>query len=422
MPRAKKKPDLGHIADQLRPLAVEVSTLVEDPANARLHPTRNMEAITASLRRFGQRKPVVVRREGMIVEAGNGTLAAARALGWRHLAAVLVDDDATTATGFAIADNRTGELAEWDDAALARLLGSVKDEMPEIELGFSDEDLATLFEGVEADEDVAEDPGAGEPPAEPVSKRGEVYALGPHRLMCGDSLDEKDIDALMGGDAANMCFTDPPYNVAYNSQESPPGSAWGHTGKGVPIENDNMTPEKWREFVSGVASSILRCVRGCVYVCHAPGPDGRVMAAALDSALYWSGSIVWVKNQMVFGRASYQRRHESIWFGWPKKHEKTFTEDRTITDVWEFPKPRSSDLHPTMKPLELVEQAIGHASRKDQIIYDPFLGSGTTLIAAARQRRRCYGIEISPAYCDVIRKRWGDWSRAQGVDPGPDAL
>ena len=149
MPRTKK-PDLTHIAEQLRPLAVEVSTLVEDPANARLHPTRNMEAITASLRRFGQRKPVVVRREGMIVEAGNGTLAAARALGWDHLAAVLVDDDATTATGFAIADNRTAELATWDDAALARLLGAVKDEMPEMELGFSDEEIKHILIDPEA--------------------------------------------------------------------------------------------------------------------------------------------------------------------------------------------------------------------------------------------------------------------------------
>ena len=149
MPRTKK-PDLTHIADQLRPLAVEVSTLVEDPANARLHPTRNMEAITASLRRFGQRKPVVVRREGMIVEAGNGTLAAARALGWDHLAAVLVDDDATTATGFAIADNRTAERATWDDAALARLLGAVKDEMPEMELGFSDEEIKHILIDPEA--------------------------------------------------------------------------------------------------------------------------------------------------------------------------------------------------------------------------------------------------------------------------------
>jgi hypothetical protein len=143
MPRTKK-PDLTHIADQLRPLAVEVSTLVEDPANARLHPTRNMEAITASLRRFGQRKPVVVRREGMIIEAGNGTLAAARALGWRHLAAVLVDDDATTATGFAIADNRTGELATWDYQALGSLLETLNDDNFEA-IGWSDDEFEQLI-------------------------------------------------------------------------------------------------------------------------------------------------------------------------------------------------------------------------------------------------------------------------------------
>jgi len=145
MPRTKK-PDLDHIAEQLRPLAVDVDELVEDPANARLHPTRNMQAITASLRRFGQRKPLVVRSEGRIVEAGNGTLAAARSLGWSHVAAVIVDDDATTATGFAIADNRAGELATWDDAALSALLQEwPEEELPIIDLGFNDDELDALL-------------------------------------------------------------------------------------------------------------------------------------------------------------------------------------------------------------------------------------------------------------------------------------
>lgn len=144
MPRTKKA-KLDHIVEPLRPLAVEVKELAPDPQNARLHPIQNMKAIKESLRRFGQRKPLVVRREGMVVEAGNGTLEAAKALGWSHVAAVLVDDDATTATGFAIADNRTGELATWDEAALAQLLGEISSEIPEVDLGFSEEDLASVL-------------------------------------------------------------------------------------------------------------------------------------------------------------------------------------------------------------------------------------------------------------------------------------
>ena len=422
MPRAKKKPDLGHIADQLRPLAVEVSTLVEDPANARLHPTRNMEAITASLRRFGQRKPVVVRREGMIIEAGNGTLAAARALGWRHLAAVLVDDDATTATGFAIADNRTGELAEWDDAALARLLGSVKDEMPEVELGFSDEDLAALFEGVEADEDVAEDPGAGEPPAEPVSKRGEVYALGPHRLMCGDSTSAEDVAALLGGATPGLMVTDPPYGVDYDPNWRVEAAATGNIAYGATrlgeVENDDVADwsQSWELFPGAVA-----------YVWHASLRGPVVQASLVGSGFVPRSMIVWAKSHLVISRGHYHWQHESCIYLVRKGKTASWAGARSESTLWAInqvggAKSSTEDSvtgHGTQKPIECMERPIRN---HEGDVYDPFLGSGTTLIAAARQRRRCFGLEISPAYCDVIRKRWGDWSRAQGVDPGPDAL
>ena len=191
----------ANIIEQLKPLARPIGGLMLDPANARKHGAKNLETIKASLKRYGQRKPIVVRAADMIVEAGNGTLEAARALGWDVIAAVIVDDDPTTATGYAIADNRSAELAEWDDDALTALLRSVADEIPLDDLGFDSDDLAELL-GADPEEP-AEDPGAEEPPAEPVSQRGEVYALGPHRLMCGDSTSAEDVAALLGG----TCWT-----------------------------------------------------------------------------------------------------------------------------------------------------------------------------------------------------------------------
>lgn len=176
--------DLSHIAEQLRPLAIPVADLVRDPANARLHPDKNMAAVKASLRTYGQRKPVVVKRDGMVVEAGNATLAAGLALGWTHIAAVVIDDDPLTATGYSLADNRSAALAEWDDVVLARLLVDLREEDVDlIHLGWDDAEVEALLRDV-APEPEGEDPGAGEPPADPLSKRGEVYELGRRFVFC----------------------------------------------------------------------------------------------------------------------------------------------------------------------------------------------------------------------------------------------
>lgn len=383
---------------------VPVEDLFNDPTNARMHSPRNIDAIKGSLQRFGQQKPIVVDADN-IVRAGNGTLEAARGLGWTEISVVRSELIGPEMTAFAIADNRTAELAEWDEETLARTLEALPEDIPTDDTGFSTEEMQGMLDSLRGPADVEED-HIPEPPSDPITQPGDIWVLGKHRLLCGDCLAPGNAEALLDGGIPAMAFTDPPYNVAYNSQESPPGSAWGHTGRGVPIANDNMGEEEWRIFTLGIAALLKGWVDGCVYVCHAPGPDGRVMASALDQTLHWSGSLVWVKNQMVFGRASYQRRHEVIWFGWPDGCDKAFTDDRTITDVWEFPKPKRSDLHPTMKPIALVAQAIQHASRREQIVFDPFLGSGTTLIAAEQLGRACYGTELEPAYCDVIVKRW----------------
>lgn len=206
--------ELAWIAEDLRPLARPTADLNGDPRNARKHNKKNLSALEASLKKFGQRKPVVVRREGMIVEAGNGTLECAKRLGWTHVACVVVDDDDTSATGYALADNRTAELAEWDYEQLEELLLELREEDEDV-IGWSERDLEALLGDLGSTPE-GEDPGAGEVPVEPVSKPGVIYHLGPHKLLCGSSTDAEAVARLMAGEKARLMATDPPYLVDYD--------------------------------------------------------------------------------------------------------------------------------------------------------------------------------------------------------------
>jgi hypothetical protein len=222
--RAAAVPELSHIAEQLRPLAVPCSELSLDPANARRHPEPNVEALKGSLRTYGQRKPVVVNRRTGTIEAGNGTLQAALALGWSHLAVVYVDDDPMAATGFSIADNRTAELAEWDRDALDKLLSQIKTNDPLLDQMLADlgNSFGQLRQGQTDPDDVPE------PPDEPLTRPGDLYILGNHRLLCSDAGKAEDVDRLLDGATVHLVVSDPPYNVkveprSNNAIASPPG-------------------------------------------------------------------------------------------------------------------------------------------------------------------------------------------------------
>lgn len=390
--------ETGSISDDLRGLAVPCADLCHDPANARKHSDRNIASIAASLRRFGQRKPIVVQREGMVVRAGNGTLEAARSLGWTDIAAIVVDDDNVTAAAYAIADNRTADLAEWDDDVLASVLGGLREEGWDLDrdLGFDDDDLDRLLDAgpvPQVDEDEPPDP-----PDDPVTQPGDVWEMGDHLLICGDSTSADVVAKVMGTETADLCVTDPPYNVNY-------GTFKGPKFRERPIENDNLSQEDFRTFCRAFVAQIKSNVSGCVYVFGAPGPDGRIMFTALDDALHCSTTIVWNKDVFTLGRGKYQNKYEPCWFGWVGSGSR-FVDDRTLSNVWDFPRPKASKEHPTMKPVAVIAQAISHASKPGDLIFEPFAGSGTTVVAAEQLGRRVRAIELAPAYCDVVVRRW----------------
>ena len=397
----------AHIAEDLRKLAVAVADLNPDPSNARRHGERNLDAIKALLAAFGQRKPLVVQRKGMIVRAGNGTLAAAQALGWDHIAAVVIDEDSAQAVQFAIADNRTAELAEWDDETLATLLDGM-DEPTRDMLAFDDKELAGLMRGLEPDEIVEDE--APEPPADPITQPGDLWTLGQHRLLCGDSTVAADVSAVMNGDRADLWLTDPPYNVDYT----------GGTAAQLKVANDNMTDADFRQFLRSAFTCAFDGLKpgAAFYIWHADLEGYNFRGAVRDSQQVVRQCLVWTKDSLVMGRQDYQWQHEPCLYGWKDGASHAWFSDRKQTTLLKFERPKRSEQHPTMKPVALFAYLLGNSTGPQGLVYDGFMGSGTTLVAAEQLGRRSVGIEMDPAYCDVIVQRWENLTGQKAVRNG----
>lgn len=424
---------------------MRIADLSPDPANARKHGQRNIETIVASLRRFGQVTPIVVDSSN-VVRKGNGTLEAAKVLGWDTIDAIRTELKGSEATAYAIADNRTAELAEWDEDVLLDTLEALQMSDSDLFLasGFTDEDMQQMLEAGELEPEAIED-DAPSLPDEPLSKPGDIWQLGEHRVGCGSCTDQHFVDAVFDGELGDMMFTDPPYNVAYE----------GKTKEKLTIKNDAMTDGNFLQFLTDVFVSLSTVVKpgGAAYVCHADIEAEPFINAFSNSGFEYKQCLVWVKNTLILGRKDYQFRHEPILYGWRSGAAHRFYADRkqtTVIDdfegvtleneagkkkitiafngrtvqivaddavvvydggdefdtVWRFNKPSRNGEHPTMKPIALCARAIRHGSRRGDLVVDGFLGSGSTLIAAHQIGRRCYGFEIDPKYCDVIVKRW----------------
>ena len=399
---------------------VPISSLTPDPLNARKHNKRNLDAIKASLSKFGQRKPIVVTHEGTVI-AGNGTLEAAISLGWDDISIARSpeDWDENTVRAYALADNQTGALAEWDETILTAALEELSSDGWDIaELGFDDLKMDEV------------EPLNGElddvplPPETPKSQLGDIWILGKHRLVCGDATNLKDVDMLMDGKKADMVWTDPPYNVAVS-------------GVAGTIMNDNMARADFRNFLKGFYSSFFKVMKdgAVIYVAHGESERDAFTEEFTGAGFKLSQVLIWVKNSATFSRQDFNWKHEPILYGWKEGSGHFFCGDFTRTTVIDddIPlegmsneeliqvikdlkddistvirenRPTKSALHPTMKPIELVEKMIVWSSKTNEIVLDLFGGSGSTLIAAHKANRVGYIMELDPRYVDVICKRF----------------
>lgn len=380
--------------------------------NARLHSDEQVAQIAASIAEFGFVNPCLVGADGVLV-AGHGRLAAARKLGLTTVPVVVLDHlTPTQRRALVLADNRLAELATWDDALLRVELEALQDEGFDLDLtGFDADALADLLAGEEPEhEGQTEDDAVPDVPEEPVSQPGDVWLLGPHRLICGDATTAEAFALLLpDGERADMVFTDPPYNVNYaNSAKDK------LRGKHRPILNDALG-EGFDDFLHDALALINAHTRGAIYVAMSSSELDTLQAAFRAVGGHWSTFIIWAKNTFTLGRADYQRQYEPILYGWPEGAERHWCGDRDQGDVWQIKKPQKNDLHPTMKPVELVERAIRNSSRPGDVVLDPFGGSGTTLIAAEKAGRVARLIELDPKYTDVIVRRWQDWTGKQAT-------
>ncbi|MFX3544399.1 site-specific DNA-methyltransferase [Ralstonia mannitolilytica] len=385
--------------------------LVPYARNARTHSDAQVAQIAASIAEFGFTNPILAGSDGVIV-AGHGRLAAAQKLGLDAVPVVVLDHlTPTQRRALVIADNRIAENAGWDEELLRVELEGLQEEGFDLDLtGFDADALADLLAGDEPNgEGETDDDAVPEVSETPVSRPGDVWLLGGHRLLCGDATVAASYRTLLDGEPVDMVFTDPPYNVNYaNSAKDK------MRGKDRAILNDNLGDGFYDFLLAALTPTIAHC-RGGIYVAMSSSELDVLQAAFRAAGGHWSTFIIWAKNTFTLGRADYQRQYEPILYGWPEGAQRHWCGDRDQGDVWQIKKPAKNDLHPTMKPVELVERAIRNSSRPDNVVLDPFGGSGTTLIAAEKSGRLARLIELDPKYVDVIVRRWQDWTGQQAT-------
>ena len=393
-----------------------IAKLVPYARNARTHSEKQVAQIAASIVEFGFANPILAGSDGVIV-AGHGRLAAAQKLGLESVPVVVLDHlTPTQRRALIIADNRIAENAGWDDAMLRIDLQSLQEDGFNLDItGFDPDALAEIMAGEETtvegntDEDAVPDLNET-----PISRAGDVWLLGAHRLLCGDSTDATSYAALMADEKAAMVFTDPPYGVNYaNSAKDK------MRGTHRPILNDNLG-EDFEPFLQAALTPMLAYCAGATYIAMSSSELDTLQSAFRAAGGKWSTFIIWAKNTFTLGRADYQRQYEPILYGWPEGQTHHWCGDRDQGDVWHIKKPQKNDLHPTMKPVELVERAIRNSSRPGDIVLDPFGGSGTTLIAAEKSGRKARLIELDPKYVDVIVRRWEDFTGQTAIREAAD--
>ena len=395
---------------------VAVDSLIPYARNARTHSEDQVAQIAASISEFGFTNPILTDGDKGVI-AGHGRLAAARKLALTQVPVIELGHlTAIQKKAYILADNRIAANAGWDEELLKLEIAELDEADFNLDLmGFGDEELERLLNGDGDTTGLTEDDAVPDVPADPVSKTGDVWVLGQHRLLCGDSTVLSDVERLMNGQLADMAFTDPPYNVDYGNNAKDK-----MRGKDRRIMNDALG-DGFYKFLYDACVNLLVVTKGACYVCMSSSELHTLQKAWLDAGGKWSTFVIWAKNTFTLGRADYQRQYEPILYGWRDGAEHYWCGARDQGDVWQIKKPHKNDLHPTMKPVELVERAVRNSSKTRDLVLDPFGGSGSSLIACEKSGRRARLIELDPKYVDVIVKRWQDFTGGEATRAGDGA-
>jgi DNA modification methylase len=386
--------------------------LIPYARNPRTHTDAQVAQIAASIHEFGWTNPILVDGANGII-AGHGRVLAARRLGVERVPVIeLAHMSEAQKRAYVLADNQLALNAGWDEALLQLELADLADVGFDLGLiGFGEGELERLLAG-EDRTGLTDDDEAPALPEQAVTKAGDLWMLGEHRLLCGDATVLADVERVLDGRLADMTFCDPPYNVDY--AKSPKDKL---RGKHRPILNDDLGSD-FEGFLYNACVNILSVTKGAVYVCMSSLELHTLQRAFTAAGGKWSTFVIWAKHTFTLGRADYQRMYEPILYGWRNGHDHYWCGARDQGDLWHFDKPARNGLHPTMKPVALVERAIRNSSKTRDIVLDPFGGSGSTLIACAKSGRQGRLIELDPGYCDVIVRRWQAWAGERAVLQG----
>ena len=355
---------------------------------------KEYEKIKRSIQEFGYCEPIIVNSD-MTIIGGHQRVTVLKDLGYSEIDCIVIDIDKTKERALNIALNKI--TGEWNKELLADLIAELQDSDFDVTFtGFDPPEIEQLMNSVHDKEIVEDEFDIDAQLAQPtVTREGDLWLLGEHRLVCGDSTLPETYDLLMAGRKANLVVTDPPYNVDYE----------GSAGK---IKNDKMAEEQFEKFLFAAYVNMEQNMMddASIYVFHSDSHGLAFRRAFEEAGFYLSGCCIWKKNSLVLGRSPYQWLHEPVLFGWKKGGRHQWYADRKQTTVWEYDKPKKNDLHPTMKPVNLIAYPIKNSSMSNCIVLDPFGGSGSTLVAADQLKRICYTVELDPKYADVIVNRY----------------
>ena len=394
-----------------------VESLIPYARNSKQHSDTQVAQIAASIREFGWGAPILVDGQNNVI-AGHGRLLAARKLGMAEVPVVPMEHlTDVQRKALILADNKIGENASWDDELLGLELSELQSAGFDLELtGFTSEEWDKLIAGDARNEGLTDDDQVPEVTETAVSKIGDIWLLGEHKVLCGDATKAEDYKALLGNELADMTVTDPPYNVNYANTAKDK-----LRGTNRPILNDNMGTD-FGAFLQAACRNILDVTKGAVYIAMSSSELDTLQAAFRAAGGKWSTFVIWAKNTFTMGRADYQRQYEPILYGWKDGAQHYWCGARDQGDVWQIKKPHKNDLHPTMKPVELMERAVRNSSKTRDIVLDPFGGSGTTLIACEKSGRRARLIELDPKYVDVIVRRWQEYTGRTAIQEATGLL